>query len=208
MYAAHRLRARSNHPLSHLMQSVFGLHDRSRFKVSVYTTSPWDGTSYRPRISSDVELFVDAATWSSEQIVNHIKAHNIHVCRYPIFVSVAGRAVTDSVFAVINLGGYTKGARNDVFAARPCPVQMQLIGYAGSLGAGTLIPPRHTVPGTANGTCAGWCDYLVTDPIASPQELCGSEAWRKNRQAGARADAKALMLDADLDPEDPEEQWI
>ena len=37
---------------------------------------------------------------------------------------------------VINLGGYTKGARNDVFAARPCPVQLQLMGYAGTLGAG------------------------------------------------------------------------
>ena len=37
---------------------------------------------------------------------------------------------------VVNLGGYTKGARNDVLAARPAPVQMQLMGYAGTLGAG------------------------------------------------------------------------
>jgi predicted O-linked N-acetylglucosamine transferase (SPINDLY family) len=39
---------------------------------------------------------------------------------------------------VINLGGYTKGARNDVLAARPCPVQIQLMGYAGTLGAGYI----------------------------------------------------------------------
>ena len=70
----------SNHPLSHLMQSVFGLHDRSRVRVFMYTTSPWDGTSYRPKISGSVEVFVDAATWSSEQIVKHIIDHKIHVC--------------------------------------------------------------------------------------------------------------------------------
>ena len=44
----------------------------------------------------------------------------------------------DIWMVVINLGGYTKGARNDIFAARPCPVQLQLIGYAGTLGAGML----------------------------------------------------------------------
>lgn len=70
----------SNHPLSHLMQSVFGLHDRSRFKVFMYTSSPWDGTAYRPKISSDVDLFVDASKWSSERIVKHITDHKIHVC--------------------------------------------------------------------------------------------------------------------------------
>lgn len=50
---------------------------------------------------------------------------------------------------VVNLGGYTKGARNDIFAARPCPTQMQLMGYAGTMGAGecrgfpmTLLPAR------------------------------------------------------------------
>jgi predicted O-linked N-acetylglucosamine transferase (SPINDLY family) len=47
-------------------------------------------------------------------------------------------AVTTYLVQVINLGGYTKGARNDVFAARPCPVQIQLIGYPSTLGAGLL----------------------------------------------------------------------
>ena len=61
------------------MLSVFRLHDRARFKVYLYTTSPWDGTSYRPRISREVEMFVDASSWSSQQIVEHIAEHRIHV---------------------------------------------------------------------------------------------------------------------------------
>ena len=37
---------------------------------------------------------------------------------------------------MVNLGGYTKGARNDIFAARPAPVQLQIMGFAGTLAAG------------------------------------------------------------------------
>lgn len=33
-----------DHPLSHLMQSVFGMHNRDFFKVTCYATSPSDGT--------------------------------------------------------------------------------------------------------------------------------------------------------------------
>ncbi|KAI0348056.1 TPR-like protein [Trametopsis cervina] len=168
----------NNHPLSHLMQSVFGLHDRRRFRVFMYTTSPWDGTSYRLRISGDVEVFVDASSWSTQQIVEHIKHHKIHI--------------------LINLGGYTKGARNDVFAARPCPVQMQLMGYAGTLGS-------------------GWCDYLVCDPTSCPPDLSATELWRMKRHANigstvpdapGSSPAVSLDLDADPDPEQETDEWV
>ncbi|KAI0689614.1 TPR-like protein [Cytidiella melzeri] len=164
----------NNHPLSHLMQSVFGLHDRRRFKVFMYTTSPWDGTSYRLRISGEVDLFVDASSWSTQQIVEHIVHHKIHI--------------------LVNLGGYTRGARNDVFAARPCPVQMQLMGYAGTLGA-------------------GWCDYIVCDLTSCPPELSATELWRMKRNPGVRSTPLAvpsvvLDLDANPDPEKETDEWV
>lgn len=117
------------------MQSVFGLHDRTRFKVFMYASSPWDGTAYRPKISGAVDMFIDASKWTSQRIVQHITDHKIHICRFIVHALCACR-IDDKWCLVINLGGYTKGARNDVFAARPCPVQLQLIGYPGSLGAG------------------------------------------------------------------------
>ncbi|OJT15839.1 hypothetical protein TRAPUB_3437 [Trametes pubescens] len=163
----------NNHPLSHLMQSVFGMHDRSRFNVFLYTTSPWDGTAYRPRIASMVEHCVDVSSWSLNTIIDHIMQQEIHI--------------------LINLGGYTKGARNDIFAARPCPIQIQLIGYAGTLGA-------------------AWCDYLVCDPIACPRDTSATERWRAPQVARA-ADAEAestdvpLDMDADLDPESDSDEW-
>ena len=50
---------------------------------------------------------------------------------------------------LVNLNGYTRGAKNEVFAARPAPIQMSFMGFAGTLGA-------------------EWCDYLLADRIAIP----------------------------------------
>ncbi|KAH9950334.1 TPR-like protein [Amylocystis lapponica] len=162
----------NNHPLAHLMQSVFGFHDRERFNVFLYTTSEWDGSTYRPRISSSVEHFLNVSSWTTGAIVEQIIQNQIHI--------------------LINLGGYTKGARNDIFAARSCPVQMQLMGYAGTLGA-------------------GWCDYLVCDQVACPREMCVTERWRDTRRTAPASDALdgdiVFDLDADADPECISDDW-
>ena len=45
-----------NHPLSHLMQSVFGFHNLERFNVFCYATSPSDKSSYRLKIEAEAQL--------------------------------------------------------------------------------------------------------------------------------------------------------
>lgn len=50
------------------------------------------------------------------------------------------------------MNGYTKGARNEIFALRPAPVQVMWLGYPGTSGAPFM-------------------DYIVTDEITSPLEL-------------------------------------
>lgn len=111
-----------NHPLSHLMQSVFGFHDLSRFNVFCYATSLSDGSSYRLKIESESQNFVDASQMSTQQLIDQIISNGIHI--------------------LVNMSGYTKGARNEVFAARPAPIQMSYMGFAGTLAA-------------------GWCDYFI-----------------------------------------------
>jgi protein O-GlcNAc transferase len=97
------------------MLSVFGLHERGRYKVHVYATSSSDNSYYRHRIEEDAEVFHDVSTQTTQTIVQQINADKIHV--------------------LVNLGGYTKAARNDIFAARPCPIQISLMGYAGTSAA-------------------------------------------------------------------------
>ncbi|KAF9917473.1 hypothetical protein FBU30_000740 [Linnemannia zychae] len=134
----------NNHPLSHLMQSVFGMHDKSRFEIFCYATTPADQTPYRAKIQSEVEHFIEVSTWSNQAIVEKIVADGIHV--------------------LVNLNGYTKGARNEVFAARPCPVQVSFMGFAGTLGA-------------------GWCDWIVADPVVCPPEMVSGVAWKRKQRS-------------------------
>ncbi|KAJ1986851.1 hypothetical protein GGI25_004670 [Coemansia spiralis] len=134
----------NNHPLSHLMQSVFGMHDRSKFQIYCYATTPPDGTLHRQKIEGEADVFINCAAWSTQRIVEQI--------------------VNDKIHVLVNLNGYTKGARNEIFAARPAPVLVAFMGFAGTLGA-------------------GWCDYVVTDPIVCPPWTvrCEVRAERRHR---------------------------
>lgn len=48
-----------NHPTSHLMQSVPGLHDRTKVEVFCYALSADDGTTFRAKIARESEHFID-----------------------------------------------------------------------------------------------------------------------------------------------------
>jgi protein O-GlcNAc transferase len=86
-----------------------------------------------------------------------------------------------------NRNGYTKGARNEIFAARPCPVTAQFMGFCGSLGA-------------------GWNDWLVADTIATPYDMISSEVWR-DRQV-RRIDDRQTDIPGVVDPEEDTDSWV
>lgn len=113
------------------MQSVFGMHNPSRAKAFCYATTASDRSIHRQQIEREASVFWDASSWPAERLVHQILQDGIHI--------------------LINLNGYTRGARNEVFAARPAPIQMSFMGYAGTTGA-------------------EWCDYILADELTIPQE--------------------------------------
>ena len=129
----------NNHPLAHLMQSVFGFHNLMRVRAFCYATTASDGSVHRQQIEREAPVFLDVASWSIDRLVNQIVDDGIHI--------------------LVNLNGYTRGAKNEVFAARPAPIQMSFMGFAGTLGA-------------------EWCDYLLADKIAVPPQTL--RPWRRN----------------------------
>ncbi|GAB7354636.1 hypothetical protein MBLNU459_g5070t1 [Dothideomycetes sp. NU459] len=129
----------NNHPLAHLMQSVFGMHDPERYEAYCYATTASDNSVHRRQIEAEAPVFYDASNWPAERLVNQIVQDGIHI--------------------LVNLNGYTRGARNEVFAARPAPIQMSFMGFAGTLGA-------------------EWCDYLLADETAVPPTAL--RPWRRN----------------------------
>jgi protein O-GlcNAc transferase len=122
-----------NHPTSHLMQSIPGMHDRSRVEIFCYSLAPDDNTTFRQKVSRGSEHFIDLS-----QVHCNGKA--------------ADRIYNDGIHILVNMNGYTKGARNEIFALRPAPIQVMWLGYPGTSGAPFM-------------------DYIVTDAQTSPVRL-------------------------------------
>ena len=121
------------------MQSAFGFHNPHRVQAICYATTPSDGSIHRQQIEKEAPIFRDVSNWPPAKLINQINQDNVHI--------------------LVNLNGYTRGARNEIFAARPAPIQMSFMGFAGTLGA-------------------EWCDYLLADRMAIP--LSTLRPWRNN----------------------------
>ncbi|KAL7632829.1 UNVERIFIED_CONTAM: hypothetical protein RMT77_016826 [Armadillidium vulgare] len=122
-----------NHPTSHLMQSIPGLHERCKVEIFCYALSPDDNTTFRSKINREAEHFIDLS-------------------QIPCNGKAADRINQDGIHILVNMNGYTKGARNEIFALRPAPVQVMWLGYPGTSGAPFM-------------------DYLITDRVTSPLHL-------------------------------------
>lgn len=121
------------------MQSVFGLHNPSKTKAFCYATTASDRSVHRQQIEREAPVFRDVSNWSPDKLVEQIVQDGIHI--------------------LVNLNGYTRGARNEIFAARPAPIQMSFMGFAGTLGA-------------------EWCDYILADTTAIPPQTL--RPYRRN----------------------------
>lgn len=130
-----------NHPLSHLMQSVFGMHDASAFEVYVYATRPHDKSSWRRKVEDSVSHFKDVSTMLSGDVARLIHNDGIHI--------------------LVNLNGYTKGARNDIFALQPAPIAVSYMGYCGTMSA-------------------DYIQYMIVDKIVIPKDPVYRNAYTES----------------------------
>jgi protein O-GlcNAc transferase len=104
-----------NHPTAHLVQGMFRLHDRGKFKIYCYSYGEDDKSSYREKIKTGCDQFVDL------RMLSHVDA--------------ARRIYDDRIDILIDLVGYMKANRLSIPALRPAPVQARWLGMAGTTGA-------------------------------------------------------------------------
>jgi protein O-GlcNAc transferase len=118
-----------NHPLSHLTMNFYRLHDRSKYEIFCYALTPDDQSMWRRQIMSSAEHFKDVSLLEHAAAARLIHSDGIHI--------------------LINLNGYTKGGRSQVFALRPAPIQLSFLGFCGTLGADYMdymVADVHCVP--------------------------------------------------------------
>ncbi len=117
------------HAIAYLFAGVLERHDRNRFEVFAYSYGPEDKSPMRARLRAGAEHFIDVA-WDPDDVV-------------------VRRIQDDALDVLIDLKGYTMAARTAILARRPAPIQVNWLGYPGTMGApfiDYLITDRFTVP--------------------------------------------------------------
>ncbi len=117
------------HATAYLMAGLLERHDRRTFEIFAYSYGPEDHSPMRARLRAACEHFIDIA-WDSDDVA-------------------ARRIRDDRLDVLIDLKGYTMGSRTALLAARPCAVQVNWLGYPGTMGAAFidyLIADREIVP--------------------------------------------------------------
>ena len=126
------------HAVASLVAELFEQHDRERFVVCGLSYGPDDGSPMRHRIISGCDRFVDLRELTNAQAAEKIRAEQVDI--------------------LIDLQGHTKGARTEILALRPAPIQVNYLGYPGTMGCDFI-------------------DYILVDPFIAPpsHDSCYSE---------------------------------
>jgi len=114
-----------------LLTEVLELHDREHFEVYAIDNGWSDGSVLRQRIERAVTEVVPIRGLSDKEAAAAIRARGIDI--------------------LVNLNGYFGLARNNLFSLRPAPIQVNYLGFPGTIGAEFI-------------------DYLIADEVVIPPE--------------------------------------
>lgn len=121
-----------SHAVSILTAELYGLHDRNKVEVYGFCWSKEDGSPLRARVIAGMDQHIRIGALSDEQAARLIRAHEIDI--------------------LVDLHGLTLGARPNILAYRPAPVQITWLGLPGPTGMPAI-------------------DYVIADPFVLPPEL-------------------------------------
>lgn len=117
------------HPVSMLTAELFELHDRSHFEVYGYCWSPEDGSAMRQRVIAGMDHFHRIKDLSDEAAAQLIRETEIDI--------------------LVDLQGQTSGARANLLAFRPAPIQITYLGLPATTGLPSIdyvIADRFLIP--------------------------------------------------------------
>ncbi len=117
------------HPNAYLTAELFELHDRSRFEIIGISLGYDDRSDMRTRLVKAFDQFHDVRLTSDREVA---------VLLHDLRVDIA-----------VDRSGYVNNARPGILAHRPAPIQVNYLGFPGTLGA-------------------EFYDYVIADPIVLP----------------------------------------
>jgi predicted O-linked N-acetylglucosamine transferase (SPINDLY family) len=120
-----------DHATAYLTAELIERHDRNRFEIHGYSYGPDPGGDMRARLASAFDRFTDIDALAHRDAAARIRA--------------------DDVDILVDLKGHTHRARPKILAFRPAPVQVNYLGYPGTMGAPFI-------------------DYIIADEFIVPRD--------------------------------------
>jgi predicted O-linked N-acetylglucosamine transferase (SPINDLY family) len=120
-----------SHPVAALLVGVLERHDRTRFETTAISLRPADSSPLGQRVAAAFDVFTDVSGMDDASVATLMREREIDIA--------------------IDLAGFTHGSRTAILAARPAPVQVNYLGYPGTMGA-------------------PYIDYLIGDEYLIPAE--------------------------------------
>jgi predicted O-linked N-acetylglucosamine transferase (SPINDLY family) len=116
------------HATSLLMAGVWEACDRGRFEIVAFDNGDDDGSELRRRVLAAFDAVVPIAGLDDTGAAARVRAREVDV--------------------LVNLNGYYGLGRQGVFARRPAPIQVNYLGFPGTLGApyfDYIVADRHVI---------------------------------------------------------------
>lgn len=129
------------HPLAFLITELIENHDRSQFEITAYSYGADDETDVRERLVNAFDHFVDIRALNDGDAATKINQDGIDI--------------------LVDLTGYTQSSRTGIAALKPAPIQVNWLGFPGTMGEFSDGQPLF--------------DYALVDHIVAPDAEVFSE---------------------------------
>jgi predicted O-linked N-acetylglucosamine transferase (SPINDLY family) len=119
------------HAVGFLVVGVLEQHDRTKFELTGVSLGPDDKSDIRARITATFDRFIDARGMGDAEVAAALRAQEIDIA--------------------VDLTGFTQASRPGILSHRFAPVQVNYLGYPGTLGA-------------------PYVDYIIADKTVIPED--------------------------------------
>jgi protein O-GlcNAc transferase len=124
-----------NHATAYLMAGLFETHDKQRFETVGVSFGPDATDQTRARIERSFDRFIDVRSMGDREVAQMLHQWEIDVA--------------------VDIKGFANDCRTGIFSHRPAPIQVNYLGWPGTMGA-------------------DYIDYILADPHVIPT---GHEAF-------------------------------
>ena len=145
-----------SHPLAFLTAELFELHDRNQFEVYAFALKKApDGDEMRPRLMKAFDHFLEVENLSDLEVAKLARELEIDIA--------------------VDLGGHTQFAPTGIMSYRAAPIQVNYLGYAGTMGAeymDYIIADRTVIPESSQKYYSEKVVYLPNSFMVDDSKSC------------------------------------